>query len=196
MARMVRKTNAAAERAVGYLSGTRRRNSDPKIGRNDNVWNVEGILKKIHLNRLNTNGWIIEYDGGSYDCVNLSLAITLPKGTKKNGYLIPKGNPRYRVSLDKESKDYRIVGLVGEGVSEDILTEGKTAIGNGDSAIVFDGENTSIVQSNTKIDITRQGIDLSGQDIIINGVNYKDANKAIEDQFKELHKKVDELGNK
>lgn len=151
--------------------------NEPKIGHLTNKkkdkgsQNVSGILKYIIINRVESNGWIVEVGSGSdkttYSCTNPQWALTMPDSNTTDKKYVPKHKTRVEISIDKKHKIYTIQRVINS----------KSAISNYQDMlkISIDQDEKTNSNVNAEIKITADEIELGA-----NSVNLKANNQKID----------------
>lgn len=87
----------------GHLSDEDRKGKDHK--------REKGILKRVIISKLRSNGWEVVVDKKTYMCTYGDNIIYLPPYTKTQQYYIPKKKCEVEVNIDKKSKIYTITKI-------------------------------------------------------------------------------------
>lgn len=176
-------TNKKFTRNLEELVGTRTRkghlNSEE---RTDKVLFETGELKKIIKDKIDSNGWVVDVDGTIYKCIFEQSIMTKPECTESELYLIPKQKTVVNVSLDKESKIYKITSIIGLNVGffsvegdATIVTTAETdtsqiSIINQSAEVNINNDGVNITHNDTEISISDEGISLNGEVLNINNI--------------------------
>ena len=173
---------ASNEPLKGHLTKQKRDAGDSQI--------VEGVLKQIIKERIDTDGWLVEVgsdkDTFVYNCYNPQWAVSLPESTETNTMYVPKNKIRVQFSMDKKNKIYII---------DRIITATKTSIANYLNKLeISTNVNTKTNQDvNATMTMTNDDINLKADNIVV--ANEKIAINVIE-AFTKQSQKIEELENK
>lgn len=164
-----KKTNNQLKQALNRFNKSEVGKSNVKDeGRIDDVWNAEGVLRQIELNYIKEDGWIVDSEGGPYRCTFTSIAMEIPEGIIRNGYLIPTKEIKVKMSVDRVSGEYNILSLVNENPLN-ILETGTITLEKDDSYLIMGGTSAQIAHSENSISINEDEIDISSSSIKFNG---------------------------
>lgn len=128
---------------------------------------LEGYLKYVIIDRIDTNGWIVEVGSGSdktkYSCTNPQWTLTLPDSTKTDKKYVPKYKTRVEFSADKKHKKYIISRVIG----------GKSSLSNYQDMlkISIDQNEKTNTNVNAEIKVTKNNIELGAQNITLKSNN-------------------------
>ena len=101
----------------------------------------EGILKRVIINKIRSNGWEVKVDKKTYMCTYGDNIIYLPPYTKTKEYYIPKSKCKVEVNIDKKSKIYTITKINDENKQPiEMNNEGLTLQGSGLSSLSVVGD--------------------------------------------------------
>jgi len=133
----------------------------------DDNQTVSGILKHVIIDRIDTNGWIVEVGSGSnsstYACTNPNPFLTLPDSTKTNTMYVPKNKTHVEISIDKQTKIYTILRVIG---ATSVLSNYQDTL-----KISIDQNNKTNKDIVAGIQITRDDIKLEANSITLKNAN-------------------------
>lgn len=147
---------ASNETKKGHLTNQKR-------GADDNQ-TIEGILKYIIIDRIDSDGWMVEVGNGSnsfvYACSNPQWSLNIPDSTITDTMYVPRNKTRVEFSIDKKTKIYTIVRIIG----------GKSSFSNyQDTLKISIDQNLKTNQDvNAEITMTQDNIELNADKIIVN----------------------------
>ena len=147
--------NLASEKVkIGHLTQKR------DVGDNQVV---EGILKQIIKNQIETNGWLVEVGNGKnthiYHCSNTD-PFNLPDVTETETMYVPTKKVKVEFIMDKFNKIYTITRMI---------TDRKIPLSlyNDQLKISVDNNNKTNQDVNAAITINKKGINLMAESIVI-----------------------------
>lgn len=148
----------------------------------DDNQTVEGILKHVIIDRIDSNGWMVEVGSGkdtsTYACTNPEPFLTLPDSTETDTMYVPKTKTRVEISIDKQHKIYRIVRVINV----------KTALSRyQDTLKISIDQNTKTNKDvNAEITVTNDNIELNANKIVISN-NSGQKTDLVESQKKQAN---------
>lgn len=144
--------------------------NEPKLGhltkqkKKDKSQIVEGILKYIIIDRIDTDGWVVEVgsksDKSTYNCTNPQWSLSIPSSNETQTMYVPKKKTRVEFSMDKKNKIYTIIRVIG----------GKSVFSNYQDVlkISVDQNDKTNQDVNAEITMTQESVQIDAKNIIIN----------------------------
>lgn len=138
----------------GHLSKDERTANDHK--------KLDGVLKRVHKNKLYERGWEVYVDKKKYMCTYGDNIIYLPPYTETEEYYIPKKKCKVQITVDEKTKIYTIIRINDinkqpiELSNEGIVLQGKglSSISVKDDVVKAEGDHL-LAENDVKIDTTK-----------------------------------------
>ena len=188
------KTNfqglAATKTKKGHLNDQERKKDDKQ--------STEGVLKRILISKIDTNGWDVVVGKGSdthtYHCVNPLGSLLIPDSTISTNklYYIPKNKTAVDIDIDKKSHIYTITRVKGQQIP--------LASFNDKLYLSVDTNSKTNSDINAEITMSKDDITLQGDNIVVkdnddNEVNLIDAHNEQVENIEGLRKLGDDLSH-
>lgn len=152
-------------------------NEDDKKG---DVYQTEGVLKKVIRKKLYEDGWVVKVDNETKNCYYGDNIVYLPPHKTTQEYYIPTTTCKVIVNIDKKQKIYTITRMNDPNKTPISMFDEGLSLKSGDGS--------------TELKITNDTTTLSGSNLNVDGDvkldTKKDEDLPDEISLKELYKKV------
>lgn len=130
---------------------------------------IEGTLKHILKDRIDSNGWIVEVGTGKqktqYKCTNPQWTLSMPDSTETETMYVPKTKTRVEFTRNKKTKINTITRVIG----------GKSPFSNyqGTLKISIDENDKTNQNVNASITVTADEIELGAKSVVLSANGQK-----------------------
>lgn len=124
-----------------------------------------GILVRIHKNKLYENGWEVKVGTGNeavtYMCSYGDAVLYIPESTLTGKYYVPKQKTEVEVTIDKKSKIYTITKINTLNKKPIALYENNLTISTNTNTDTNSNVTTSIEVSNDSVNIKSDNVTIT-----------------------------------
>ena len=177
---------ASNEPKVGHLTKQKRTGDDSQT--------VEGVLKYVLKNAIDSNGWVVEVGTGSdkslYKCSNPLGVTSLPDSTETDEKYVIKGKIRTEISIDKKNKIYTIKRIINNTSMELFKYANKLYISIDNNKKTNQNVNSTITLTENGIDLNADSVTVTNGSSVINIVETQNKINELEEKITNLEKQL------